>query len=89
MSTIDPRTPVLVGTGQVTDRPAKGEITTRSPLDLMVEAARAAAADAGPGGDALLGKVESLGIVDIFCWGVPDPGALVARELGIAPRETV
>jgi acetyl-CoA C-acetyltransferase len=55
VSTIDPRTPVLVGTGQVTDRPAKGEATTRTPLDLMVEAARAAAADAGPGGDALLG----------------------------------
>jgi len=89
VSTIDPRTPVLVGTGQVTERPAKGETTTRTPLDLMVEAARAAAADAGPGGDALLGKVQSLGIVDIFCWPVPDPGALVARELGISPRETV
>jgi acetyl-CoA C-acetyltransferase len=89
VSTIDPRTPVLVGTGQVTDRPAKGEVTSRSPLDLMVEAARTAAADAGPGGDALLRKVESVGIVDIFCWSVPDPGALVARELGISPRETV
>lgn len=38
VSTIDPRTPVLVGTGQVSDRPAKGERTTRTPLDLMVEA---------------------------------------------------
>jgi acetyl-CoA C-acetyltransferase len=89
VSTIDPRTPVLVGTGQVTDRPARGEATTRTPLGLMVEAARAAAADAGPGGDALLRRVQSLGIVDVFCWPVPDPGALVARELGIAPRETV
>jgi acetyl-CoA C-acetyltransferase len=89
VSSIDPRTPVLVGTGQVTDRPAKGEQTTRTPLDLMVEAARLAAADAGPGGDALLAKAESVGIVDIFCWQVPDPGALVARELGLAPRETV
>jgi acetyl-CoA C-acetyltransferase len=89
VSQIDPRTPVLVGTGQVSDRPAKGETTTRTPLDLMVEAARAAAADAGPGGEALLRRTESLGIVDIFCWPVPDPGALVARELGISPRETV
>lgn len=89
VSSIDPRTPVLVGTGQVTDRPATGETTTRTPLDLMVEASRAAAADAGPRGDALLAKVESVGIVDIFCWPVPDPGALLARELGIAPRETV
>ncbi|WP_220433134.1 hypothetical protein, partial [Raoultella terrigena] len=61
MSSIDPRTPVLVGTGQVTDRPAKGEPTTRTPLDLMVEASRAAAADAGPRGDALLAKVDSVG----------------------------
>jgi acetyl-CoA C-acetyltransferase len=89
VSTIDPRTPVLVGTGQVSDRPPRGERTTRTPLGLMVEAARAAAADAGPGGDALLGRVESIGIVDVFSWPVPDPGALLARELGVAPRETV
>ena len=89
VSTIDPRTPVIVGTGQVSDRPPRGEITRRSPLDLMVEASRAAIADAGAAGDALLGKVESVGIVDVFCWPTPDPGALLARELGIAPRETV
>lgn len=89
VSPIDPRTPVLVGTGQVTDRPPKGEVSSRSPLELMVEAARAAAADAGPGGDALLARTESVGIVDVFCWPVPDPGALLARELGLSPRETV
>lgn len=89
VSTIDPRTPVIVGTGQIGHRPPRGEVTAASPLDLMVEASRAAVADAGTGGDALLAKVDSVGIVDVFCWPVPDPGALVARELGIAPRETV
>ncbi|WP_320670287.1 acetyl-CoA acetyltransferase [Patulibacter defluvii] len=86
MSTVDPRTPVLVGTGQVTHRPGADPT---SPLDLMVEAARRAAADAGPGGDALLAGVESVAVVDVFSWPIPDPGTLVATELGLSPRETV
>lgn len=86
MSTVDPRTPVLVGTGQVTHRPGSGPT---SPLELMVEAARRAAADAGSGGDALLAGVQSVAVVDVFSWPIPDPGSLLATELGLSPRETV
>ena len=28
-------------------------------------------------------------LVDLFSWPVPDPGALLAAELGITPRETL
>lgn len=86
VSTVDPRTPVIVGTGQVTQLRGSG---TAGPLELMTAAARAAADDAGPGGAALLQRTDSVDIVDIFSWPVPDPGALLASELGIAPRETV
>jgi acetyl-CoA C-acetyltransferase len=81
--TPDPRTPVLVGAGQVTHR--DGDVP--SPLELMARAARAAAADSER--PALLEKVQSVAVVDLFSWPVPDPGAALAQELGITPRETV
>src|SRR5690606_34035409 len=31
----------------------------------------------------------SVGVVDVFSWPVPDPGALLADALGITPDETV
>ena len=81
---MDPRTPVLVGAGQVTHRPGEGDT---SPLELMVRAARLAEEDAAAPG--LLGQAGSVAVVDLFSWPVPDPGALLAAELGVAPRETV
>lgn len=90
---LDPRTPVLVGAGQVTRREgAAGPPESRSgasPLAFMVEAARAAAADAGAGGDALLARAQSVAVVEVFSWPVPDPGAALAAELGLTPAETV
>lgn len=81
---MDPRTPVLVGAGQITHRPGADQT---SPLELMAVAARQAEEDAGAPG--LLAKAGSVAIVDLFSWPVPDPGALLAQELGITPRETV
>jgi acetyl-CoA C-acetyltransferase len=83
---VDPRTPVIVGIGQVTQLRGSG---TASPLELMTDAARMATDDAGPNGASLLRRVQSVGLVDVFSWPVPDPGALLAAELGISPRETV
>jgi len=90
---LDPRTPVLVGAGQVTRRKgAAGSPKSRSgasPLAFMVEATRAAAVDAGARGDALLARAQSVAVVDLFSWPVPDPGAALAAELGLRPAETV
>jgi acetyl-CoA C-acetyltransferase len=83
VSTLDPRTPVVVGAGQVTAR--EGGV---SSLELMVEAVRGAATDAGSGGDALLGRAGLIAAVDCFSWQVPDPGRAVGEELGLEPDET-
>ena len=82
---LDPRTPVLVGAGQITHR--DGPVP--SPLELMAAAARAAGADAGPGGAGVLARAASVAVVDPFSWPVPDPGAALATALGLAPAETV
>ncbi|MCX4098455.1 acetyl-CoA acetyltransferase [Nocardia sp. alder85J] len=79
--TLDPRTPVLVGGGQINDR-AGG----REPVDLIADAARAAAADAGAPG--LLAAVDSIRIVGLLSWRYRDPGRLVGERIGAAPRHT-
>lgn len=81
---IDPRTPVIVGVGQVAQRDATPE-SLRSPVGLFVDAARVAGAEA-PG---LLEAVDTVAVVMIGSWSYPDPGALAARELGITPRTTM
>ncbi len=82
---LDPRTPVLVGAAQLTHR----EGPVPSPLELMVAVARAAAQDAGAGGPALLERAQSVGVVDLFSWPVPDPARALADALGLSPAETV
>jgi acetyl-CoA C-acetyltransferase len=88
---LDPRTPVLVGVGQVTERPGEDRDTNgrHEPLELMVRAVRAALADAGGTSSRLLSAVGSIRAVRSAQWPVPDPGALVAAELGITPRESL
>jgi acetyl-CoA C-acetyltransferase len=55
----------------------------------MVRAVRAALADTGGDSSRLLEAVGSIRAVRSFQWLVPDPGALVAAELGISPRESL
>jgi len=78
---LDPRTPVLVGTGQTRERQGGVE-----PVDLMVRAARTAAADAGS--TRLLELVDSVRVVGLLSWRYPDPGALVGARIGAAVRHT-
>jgi acetyl-CoA C-acetyltransferase len=83
---VDPRTPVIVGAGQVTHRPSDdGEPT---PLGLMVTAAHTAAQDAGSRGEALLASADAVGVVDLFSWTTGDPAAMLAHELGVDPHQT-
>ena len=83
-SPVDPHAPVLVGAGQLNQRDRDLEL---SPLELMVGAARRAGQT--PATRRLLGRTESVRIVDCLSWPVADPGALVARELKLRPAETV
>ncbi len=78
---------MIVGAGQVTQRPGSdGERV--EPVALAVRALRSAAQDSGAG-DALLRRAESVRCVAITSWPYRDAAALVASDLGIAPRETV
>ncbi|MGX6510969.1 acetyl-CoA acetyltransferase [Rhodococcus sp. SJ-2] len=79
--TLDPRTPVLVGTGQINERDGGVE-----PVDLMVRAARAAAADAGSA--RLLELVDSVRVIGLLSWRYRDPGALVGERIGATVRHT-
>ncbi len=82
----NPRTAVIVGVGQAEQRPDDPSVALE-PIDLLARAARAADADTGAG---LLASVDTVAVVQIISWPYPDPGALLARRLGLpAVRRTV
>ena len=82
MTTVSPdRIPVIVGVGEIVDRPK--EITAGlEPLDLLEQALRRAEQDAGA---KLLGEVQSLDVVNFLSWRYRDPEQLLAQRLGITP----
>ena len=84
---VDPRTPVIVGAGQASQRP-DDPAQAREPIDLLVDAARAADADAGAT-RSVLAALDTVAVVDIVSWKYPDPGALLGRRLGVEPRSTM
>jgi acetyl-CoA C-acetyltransferase len=81
--TIDPRTPVLVGGGQVLHR-AEGVSDALEPAALMARAIQAAADDAGLSGPP---EADSLRVVSTLSWRYQNPAYVVARRLGLEPRE--
>jgi acetyl-CoA C-acetyltransferase len=74
----------VVGVGQTSQRVDAAE--AEPPIALLTRAARSADADTGR---SLLAKVDIVGIVQIVSWTYADPGAYLARLLGITPRATV
>ena len=84
VTSLDPRTPVIVGAGQVTQRSAPAD--AREPVDLIADAARLASEDAKAPG--LLAAVDSVRTVALLSWRYVNPAALVASRIGATPRET-
>jgi acetyl-CoA C-acetyltransferase len=76
------RTPVIVGVGEVTDRPAD-PLEGKEPVALMAEALRLAEADAGGAG--LLAALDSLDVVNEISWPYRDPVGRLCAALGIGP----
>src|SRR6266481_5655509 len=75
------RIPVIVGVGEIVDRPK--EITAGlEPLDLLEQALKRAEADSG---GKLLGEIGSLDVVNFLSWRYRDPEKLLADRLGIKP----
>jgi acetyl-CoA C-acetyltransferase len=84
---IDPRTPVIVGAGQVLRHEASGD-ESGEPVALMVEALRQAGEDSGTD-ERLLHRADSVRCVPVIGWQYRDAAALVAEDLGLQPHETV
>ena len=82
---LDPRTPVIVGAAQVTDR-IDDPTMSRSALDLMEDALRSAAIDADAPG--LLPDLDLIGVVGGL-WRYTDPGRQVADRVGAGDAATL
>src|SRR5437667_2961223 len=77
----DDRIPVIVGVGEIVDRPK--EITAGlEPLTLLEAALKRAEQDSGT---KLLGEIGSLDVVNFLSWRYRDPEQQLARRLGIKP----
>jgi acetyl-CoA C-acetyltransferase len=76
---LDPRTPLLVGAGQVNQRTEQPDT---EPVDLMTQAAREAA------DPRVLEAVDSIRVVNLLSWRYRDPGLLVGQRIGAADART-
>src|SRR3982074_1368334 len=77
----DNRIPVIVGVGEIVDRP-KEIVEGLEPLALLVEALKRAEQDSG---GKLLGEIQSLDIVNFLSWRYRDPQIQLSARLGIKP----
>ncbi|HWS94307.1 MAG TPA: acetyl-CoA acetyltransferase [Mycobacterium sp.] len=82
--TVDPRTPVLIGYGQVNHRD-EIDPATRSvePVDLMAAAARQAA------DSRVIEAVDSIRVVNVLSARYRDPGLLLGQRIGVADFTTL
>src|SRR3984885_7067874 len=76
------RIPVIVGVGEIVDRPADLK-SGLEPLALLEHALKRAEADSG---GKLLGEIQSLDIVNFLSWRYRDPEIQLAQRLGIQPK---
>jgi acetyl-CoA C-acetyltransferase len=81
---VDPRTPVLIGWGQVNHRDEiDPEMRSVEPVDLMAAAARQAA------DSQVLEAVDSIRVVNVLSAHYRDPGLLLGRRIGAAEFTTL
>jgi acetyl-CoA C-acetyltransferase len=77
----DDRIPVIVGVGEIADRP--NEITAGlEPLALLEQALKRAEQDSG---GKLLGEIASLDVVNFLSWRYREPEKQLSDRLGIKP----
>src|SRR3982751_6534850 len=78
----DDRIPVIVGVGEITDRPADLK-SGLEPLALLEQALKRAEQDSG---GKLLGEIQSLDVVNFLSWRYSDPEIRLSEKLGINPK---
>jgi acetyl-CoA C-acetyltransferase len=76
---VDPRTPVLIGYGQVNQHEERSDV---EPVDLMAAAAREAT------GSHVLATVDTVRVVNLFSAHYRDPGRLLGQRIGAAGAAT-
>ena len=76
---LDPRTPVIVGVGQVNQRKESPDV---EPVDLMGWAAREAA------DPRVLEALDSIRVVNLLSWRYRDPGLLLGERIGASASTT-
>ena len=81
----DSRIPVIVGVGEITDKPAN-PADGLEPLALMAEALKRAEQDAGA---KLVAQIDSIDLVNLVSWRYEDPARQLCERLGIAPKRAV
>jgi acetyl-CoA C-acetyltransferase len=80
---VNPRTPVLVGYGQLNhDEDPAAEVNAKEPVDLMAEAARQAA------DPRVLEAVDSIRVVNLLSARYRDPGLLLGQRIGAVQPAT-
>jgi acetyl-CoA C-acetyltransferase len=82
---LDPRTPVLVGVGQWSNRVDRGAPAVE-PADMMAEALRRAAEDSGAGAQTLVGA-DAVRVSRSLSRHYRNPARLVAERVGATPRD--
>ena len=76
---LDPRTPVIFGVGQVNQRKESPDV---EPVDLMAWAAREAA------DPRVLEALDSIRVVNLLSWRYRDPGLLLGERIGASASTT-
>src|SRR4051812_29247871 len=76
------RIPVIVGIGEISDRPAD-LASGLEPLALLAEALKRAEQDSGMD---LVSEIDSLDIVNFLSWRYRDPAAQLSAKLNIRPK---
>ncbi|KQP13087.1 acetyl-CoA acetyltransferase [Pseudorhodoferax sp. Leaf267] len=85
MNTVDDRTPVIVGIGEITHR-SKAAEDGLEPIELMARALREAERDSGA---ALIAELDSLDVVCEYSWPYTDAPTLLGERLGHSPTRRV
>ena len=79
------RTPVIIGVGEIVDRPAD-PAAALEPLALIAAAVEAADADAGGG---WLARIDSIDVVNLVSWRYDRVARRLAERLGLNPARAV
>ena len=80
------RTPIIVGIGEVIDRP-RDLLLAQEPIALMANALRRAASDAtDTNAAAVLRSVDSIDMVAEYSWPYAEPLQLLGERLDCSPR---